>query len=90
VWHIPISRAGHARDIPLTPLAVELLRLLPRWEQCRHVIANPATKKPYRSTSRSWEAVRAKAGLAYVELGDLCYVQLNDDSDAQRLLELLK
>ncbi|HEY1604852.1 MAG TPA: EAL domain-containing protein [Allosphingosinicella sp.] len=90
VWHIPISRAGHARDIVLTPIGIELLQLLPRWEQCSHVIANPATRKPYRSMSRSWEAVRAKAGLVYVELGDLCYVQLQDDADARELLALLR
>jgi hypothetical protein len=34
--------------------------------------------------------VRAKAGLVYVELGDLCYVQLENDADGWKLLELLR
>jgi diguanylate cyclase (GGDEF)-like protein len=90
VWHIPISRAGYARDIALTAVGTALLQLLPRWEQSNHVIVNPVTKKPYRSLTRSWEAVRAKAGLAYVELADLCYVQLQSQEDARRLLEMLR
>jgi hypothetical protein len=76
IWHVPKAGGTKARQIPLCLAALKVLRELPRWDACKFVIANPATRKPYRSISQGWEAARAKAGLPYLELEDLrhCYL----------------
>jgi diguanylate cyclase (GGDEF)-like protein/PAS domain S-box-containing protein len=71
VWHLPTARAGDVRDVPLSRDALDLIGELPRWEGCPYVIANPTTKKPFRSLSGSWEAARNKAGLPHIEINDL-------------------
>ena len=40
---------GETDSVSLSSAAVHLIRQLPRWEDCPHVMANPRTKKPYRS-----------------------------------------
>jgi diguanylate cyclase (GGDEF)-like protein len=73
VWKIGTAESDTARSVPLTAAAIEVLGQVPRWEGCAHVIANPRTRKPYRSFFRSWDAARKKAGLPDVSLRDLRY-----------------
>lgn len=40
------------------------------------MIANPKTKKPFRSLYGSWEAARNKAGLPHIEIDELRHCSL--------------
>jgi diguanylate cyclase (GGDEF)-like protein len=90
VWHIPVSGGAGARQLTLAQAALNLLSALPRWDGCPHVIANPTTRKPYRSLERSWEAVRAKAGLPFTDLEDLRYCRADSVLSATELLEVVR
>jgi diguanylate cyclase (GGDEF)-like protein/PAS domain S-box-containing protein len=87
LWHIPVSAGATARELTLSQMALNLLSTLPRWDECAHVIANPKTRKPYRSLERSWEAVRVKAGLPFTELDDLRYCDVNSIFGSSEMLE---
>jgi diguanylate cyclase (GGDEF)-like protein len=71
VWRIPSARADKMHSVPLSAAAIEVIRQLPRWDDCPHVIANPRTKKPFHSFFRSWDAARKKAGLPNISIHDL-------------------
>ncbi len=71
LWRIPQPEAGGLHHVSLSPAAVDVIRQLPRWDGCPHVIANPRTRKPYRSFFKSWDAARRKAGLPNVSIHDL-------------------
>jgi integrase len=91
IWRIPVSGAGgKPREMRLTQAALNLLSALPRWDGCPHLIANPATRKPYRSVAKGWEAARAKAQLPYLELEDLRYSHLDALFESPDLLRLLR
>jgi integrase len=70
-WHIPMSKSGRARNVPLSSLAIEVFRTLPRWEGCAYVVPNPATLRPWGNLHYHWDAVRKKAGLEGVRIHDL-------------------
>jgi integrase len=76
VWHLPTARAGEAPDVPLSRAALDLLGELPRWDGCPYLIANPRTKKPFRSLQGSWDAARNKAGLPHIEIDELRHCTL--------------
>ena len=76
VWRIPSANPGGDFNVTIPPAAVDLLRQLPRWEGCAHVIINPRTRKPYRSFFRSWDAARRKAGLPNVSIHDLLHLSV--------------
>jgi len=69
-WRVT-GEGGVADSVPLSTAAIHLIRQLPRWEDCAHVIANPRTKRPYRSIFRSWDAARRRAGLPGVSMHEL-------------------
>ncbi len=71
LWVIASAKTGKRRAIHLSRAAIDVMRKLPRWDDCPHLIANPATKKPYRSLVNSWETLRTKAELPDVEIDDL-------------------
>jgi diguanylate cyclase (GGDEF)-like protein/PAS domain S-box-containing protein len=71
MWRVASADGEKPVDIPLTFAAIEVIRQLPRWDDCPHVIANPRTRKPYRSIFRSWDAARQRAGVAHVSIHDL-------------------
>jgi integrase len=87
VWRIPMSHGGRVRTVALTQALQTLLSELPRWDDCPYLIANPNTRRPYSSLARSWDAVRIKAGLPYIELDDLRYCNLGVFTQ-HRLLEI--
>jgi diguanylate cyclase (GGDEF)-like protein len=69
-WRIA-GENGEVDSVHLSSAAVNVIRQLPRWEDCSHVIANPRTKRPYRSIFRSWDAARRRAGLPGVSMHEL-------------------
>jgi integrase len=71
VWHIPMSKSGRARNVPLSSSAVEVLRSLERWEGCPYVVPNPATLRPWGNLHHQWDAIRKRAGLDGVRIHDL-------------------
>ena len=81
VWTIPSAHAGKERRVDLTGDAIALIRKLPRWKDCSFVLANPVTKRPYRSFQTSWDTARIKADLADVEIDDLRFFNnVNNDN----------
>lgn len=70
-WHIPMSKNGKSRNIPISLKAMEILATLPRWKGCPYVVPNPATKKPFANLYFTWDKVRKQAGLADVRMHDL-------------------
>jgi integrase len=70
-WHIPMSKNGKARNIPISAKALELLEKLPTWEGCPFVVPNPETKKPFGNLYCSWNTARIRAGLPEVRMHDL-------------------
>ena len=70
LWIIP-SSSGTDRRVELSGEALRVIRELPRWDGCPFLLANPGTKKPYRSFSTSWDTARVKADLTDIEIDDL-------------------
>lgn len=70
-WHIPMSKTGKSRNIPISTKALEILQHLPRWKDCPYVVANPKTKKPYGNLYGVWNTARVLAGLPDVRWHDL-------------------
>jgi diguanylate cyclase (GGDEF)-like protein len=62
---------GETDTVSLSSAAIGVIRQLPRWEDCPHVIANPRTKRPYRSIFRSWDAARRRAGVPDISMHEL-------------------
>jgi diguanylate cyclase (GGDEF)-like protein len=75
-WHITSARSGNERSVELPPAALDIIRALPRWDCCEYLIANPRTRRPFRSLSSGWDTVRTKAGLADMEIDDLRYTAI--------------
>lgn len=69
--HVPLSKSGKPRNIPLSLQAVEMFKQLPRWKGCPFVIPNPKTLKPYVSLYEPWHLARKRAGLEDVRIHDL-------------------
>ncbi len=74
VWDLP-SHDGTARELRLGPAAREVISRLPRWDDCSFLIANPNTRKPYRSILKSWDVAKTIAGLSHLEIDDLRYCE---------------
>jgi diguanylate cyclase (GGDEF)-like protein len=90
VWRLDMPDAEPTRELRLSGPALALLAELPRWEGCAWLVPNPATRKPFRSVMRSWEAARSAAGLAYLEIGDLRYCDLGTSIWEDRLLAIAR
>ena len=70
-WHIPMSKSGKARNVPLSSAVLNLLAELPRWPGCPWVIPNPSTLQPFVSFYFSWNEARKRAGLEDVTVHTL-------------------
>jgi diguanylate cyclase (GGDEF)-like protein/PAS domain S-box-containing protein len=90
VWRVHVAGAETMRELRLTGAAVNLLRELPRFENCGYVVPNPATRKPYRTLTQSWDVVKVKAMLPHLELDDLRYCDLGTAIWEERLFGLLQ
>jgi integrase len=87
-WRLQMPGDAEIRELRLSSAAVALLVEMPRWEGCAWLVPNPATKRPYRSVGRSWEAARGLAGLSYLEIEDLRYCDLGSAVWEERLLDI--
>ena len=90
VWVIPSAKAGKERRVELSREAIEIIRKLPRWNNCSYLLANPVTQKPYRSFLNSWDTARIKADLADVEIDDLRFCSVENDNQSPVLASQLK
>lgn len=70
-WHIPDSKTGKARYVPLSQAAIDVIEKLPRWEGCPWLLPNPGTLKPFVSIKRAWMTAREEAGLPDLRIHDL-------------------
>ena len=51
--------------------AITIIELLPHFETCQHILANPRTLKPFNSVYGSWDAARKKAALPDLSINEL-------------------
>lgn len=70
-WHIPDSKTGKARYVPLSQPAIEIIEALPKWEKCPWLIPNPETREPFVDIKRAWNTARNDAGLSGLRIHDL-------------------
>ncbi|WP_343046887.1 EAL domain-containing protein [Sphingomonas chungangi] len=69
-WRVA-GEDGAIDTVSLSVAAAEIVRGLPRWDGCPHVMANPRTRRPYRSIFGSWDAARRRAGLPDISMHEL-------------------
>lgn len=65
-WHIPTTKTGVPRYVPLSQAALDIITDLPRWDKCPWLLPNPLTRKPYADLKRARDA----AGLPDLHLHD--------------------
>lgn len=70
-WHIPTTKTGVPRYVPLSQAALDIITDLPRWDKCPWLLPNPLTRKPYADLKRPWDKARDVAGLPDLHLHDL-------------------
>lgn len=70
-WHIPDTKTGMPRYVPLSQAAIDVIENLPRWDNCPWLLPNPKTRKPFISIKHSWDTARDEAGLPGLRLHDL-------------------
>ncbi|UUR07584.1 site-specific integrase [Sphingomonas glaciei] len=70
-WHIPITKTGKARYVPLSQAAVDVIESLPRFTGCQYLIPNPETRLPYVSIKHAWQTARREAGMRDLRIHDL-------------------
>lgn len=70
-WHIPDSKTGKGRHVPLSQPAIDLIGQIPKFEKCPWLLPNPETKEPFVDIKRAWDSARKAAGLSGVRIHDL-------------------
>lgn len=70
-WHIPMSKNGHARHVPLSQAAIDVINSLPKWNDCPWLIPNPDTLEPFTDIKKAWMTARRAAGLPSLRIHDL-------------------
>ena len=70
-WRIPTTKTGKPRHCPLSEDAINVLRSIPRFDDCPYIVPNPMTLKPFWSIFNSWDNARKRAKLPNVRLHDL-------------------
>ena len=70
-WFIPDSKTGKARHVPLSGAAIRVIEGLPRLRDCKFVLANPKTRKPYTDLKHPFDTARRKALLYDLRIHDL-------------------
>jgi len=73
VWRIPIadSKSRHMRSVPLGDSAIAVLDQLDTAGKYEHNFINRKTGRPYKTIYKTWEGLRAEAGLNRLRLHDL-------------------
>jgi integrase len=70
-WHIPTTKTGKPRHVPLSQAAIDVIEKLPKFKDCPWLVPNPETLKPYVSIKRAWQTAREAAGLSDLHIHDL-------------------
>jgi integrase len=70
-WHVPDSKTGKARYIPLSQAALDVISGLPRFPGCPWLVPNPDTRQPFDNIKNGWAAARKAAGLPGLRIHDL-------------------
>jgi integrase len=75
-WHIPKTKSGKVRHVPLSLGAVDLLNRLriqvkPDHNGKQAIFSNPETGKPFISFFYSWNSARLRAGMPEFRIHDL-------------------
>lgn len=68
---VPLSKSGKRRTIALNAAAMELLRAIPRTENCPYIFPSPITDRPSPSLHFPWLRIKERAGLHDLRLHDL-------------------
>ena len=89
IWRLRLPATGAIRELRLCDTAVALVARLSSGLVSPYLLANPNTRKPYRSIVRSWEVARSKAGLHHLELDDLRYCDLGAAGWEDELVQTL-
>ncbi len=73
VWRIPASnsKSKRIRSVPLNDSAIDILNQLDTEGEFEHIFINRKTGKRYVNIHKSWEQIRAKAGLPNLRIHDL-------------------
>ena len=69
-WHVPVTKNGHSRNLPISSAALNVLASVPRFKDCPWIFANPETRNPYVSIKHAWQTARDQAGLPDLRLHD--------------------
>ena len=70
-WHIPHTKTGVPRHVPLSKAALAIIANLPRFKDCPWVVPNPETRKPFVSIRHGWERAVRVAKLPGLRIHDL-------------------
>lgn len=68
---LPDSKSGKCRYIPLSPLALEILRLIPRRDNCEWIFPNRKATGPLSDIFRFWSGIRKELALENFRIHDL-------------------
>lgn len=69
-WHVPMSKNGRSRNVPMSSAALDVLASTPRLDGCPWVFPNPETRQPFVSIKHAWQTARDEAGLPGFRLHD--------------------
>lgn len=70
-WLIPTSKTGKSRHVPLSQPAIDLIKSVPTFKDCRYLLPNPETKLPFVTIKHSWQTARDEAKLPDLRIHDL-------------------
>lgn len=70
-WHIPHTKSGYARYVPISDALTKILSQLPSLGTSEYLFPSPQTGQPYSDIFRPWDAARRRAGMPEVRLHDL-------------------
>jgi integrase len=71
LWLIPTSKTGKPRHVPLSSLALDIVRVVPRFTKCPWLLPNPKTREPFTDIKHAWQTARDEAGLPGLRIHDL-------------------
>jgi integrase len=71
IWRIPTTKSGKLRHVPLSDAVIEVLKSLPRFDECPYLIPNPNTLKPFNTIYHSWNTARNRAEMSDLRMHDL-------------------
>lgn len=70
-WHIPTSKTGKARHVPLSQAAIDIITDLPNWDGCPWLLPHPISLQPLTNIKRAWDEARKAAKLPNLRIHDL-------------------